>query len=366
LLDALEDGVVEAASLSAAQRQQVQQSPDTRLRRRARDLLAGQAAKRGRAEVLDRYKVALSLERSVQRGEKVFDQQCAKCHKLKDKGHEVGPDLVTTKTRADITLISDVMDPSAEITVGYDNYTVITEDGRIFTGVLAGETATSITLRKDEGVEKTILRKDIDEMAASRISMMPEDLEKVVTPQDVGDLIAFLRQSLSPAATSTGPVATLFEDDETFARELREGNGTAVVQTGDCWSGKAALMVTPPQRFSLKIPNWEYRIVENPGPGEYRYLRFAWKSRGGHGVMIELAGGGKWPPANKPLWRYYSGTNTTGWQAVQVASQAPENWVVVTRDLWKDFGDFVLTGIAPTAMGGEALFDRIELLRSVP
>ena len=37
----------------------------------------------------------------------------------------------------------------------------------------------------------------------------------------------------------------------------------------------------------------------------------------------------------------------------------------MTRDLWKDFGNFTLTGIAPTAMGGEALFDRIELLRSL-
>jgi gluconolactonase len=35
---------------------------------------------------------------------------------------------------------------------------------------------------------------------------------------------------------------------------------------------------------------------------------------------------------------------------------------VVTRDLWGDFGDLTLTGISPTAMGSDALFDRIELL----
>ena len=39
--------------------------------------------------------------------------------------------------------------------------------------------------------------------------------------------------------------------------------------------------------------------------------------------------------------------------------------MVVTCDLWKDFGSFTLTGIAPTAMGGEAFFDRIELARSL-
>ena len=69
-------------------------------------------------------------------------------------------------------------------------------------------------------------------------------------------------------------------------------------------------------------------------------------------------------PASRSF-RYYSGQNTTDWQAVRVASERPEQWTVVTRDLWKDFGSFTLTGIAPTAMGGEAMFDRIELLRTL-
>ena len=81
--------------------------------------------------------------------------------------------------------------------------------------------------------------------------------------------------------------------------------------------------------------------------------------------MIELADDGRWPSASKPLRRYYSGKNTTSWEATQISSQAPTEWTIVTRDLWKDFGDFTLTGIAPTAMGGEVLFDRIELLRSL-
>jgi hypothetical protein len=48
---------------------------------------------------------------------------------------------------------------------------------------------------------------------------------------------------------------------------------------------------------------------------------------------------------------------------VEISPTAPREWTVVTRDLWGDFGDFTLTGIAPTAMGGAALFDRIELLQ---
>ena len=51
--------------------------------------------------------------------------------------------------------------------------------------------------------------------------------------------------------------------------------------------------------------------------------------------------------------------------AARIAEQVASDWTVVTRDLWKDFSEFTLTGIAPTAMDGAALFDRIELLRSL-
>ncbi len=64
--------------------------------------------------------------------------------------------------------------------------------------------------------------------------------------------------------------------------------------------------------------------------------------------------------------RYHAGRNTTGWQSVEAASRLPREWTVVTRDLWQDFGDFTLTGIAPTAMGGAVLFERVELLQAAP
>lgn len=81
--------------------------------------------------------------------------------------------------------------------------------------------------------------------------------------------------------------------------------------------------------------------------------------------MLELADDGQWPPADRPVRRYFAGRNLTEWQAVSVAPRAPAEWTVVTRDLWEDFGDFTLTGFAPTALTGPALFDRIELLRTL-
>ncbi|HEY7152506.1 MAG TPA: hypothetical protein VH575_00975, partial [Gemmataceae bacterium] len=91
----------------------------------------------------------------------------------------------------------------------------------------------------------------------------------------------------------------------------------------------------------------------------------AWKSPQGKGIMLELADNGAWPAADTPRCRLYSGANTSGWKAVQVAQDAPREWVVVTVDLWQRFGPLTLTGIAPTAMGGPAFFDRIGLLQSL-
>ncbi|MCR4413788.1 MAG: c-type cytochrome, partial [Thermoguttaceae bacterium] len=362
LLDAIEKKVVLPAALDALRRIHLLENPDAAIRKRAKDLLGSQATRKDREDVLARYVAALKGPRDPKRGALVHEQQCAKCHQVKGKGYVVGPDLSSTTRRSDEMLVSDVLDPSNQITAGYNQYTVITEDGRIFTGVLAAESATSVTLRKEQSAEETILRKDIDVMAASTNSMMPENLEKEVSPQDIADLIAFLREAFGPVPP---PAVTLFDDDPALLPLLNEGEGKASLDTAERFAGAVSLRMVPLQRSSARIPGWQYRIVENPEPGEYRYLRLAWKSLGGHGVMIELAGDGQWPPAQKPLWRYYAGKNTTGWAAIEVAPQAPREWTVVTRDLWKDFGTFTVTGIAPTAMGGDALFDRIELLRSL-
>jgi putative heme-binding domain-containing protein len=338
------------------------ENPNSQIRQRAQGILGAQSARKDRQEVMGRYIAALAKPRSVDRGKQVFEKQCSKCHQVQGKGFVVGPDLSSSTRRSDEMLVSDVLEPSNQITAGYNQYSVITEDGRIFTGVLAAETATSVTLRKENAVDDVILRKDIEQMAASTNSMMPENLEKEVTPQDVADLVAYIREAFGPVPP---PLVSLFEDDSAFTEILNEGQGKARMELGDKFSGAASLRMAPLQRSNARIPGWQYRIAENPGPGEFRYFRFAWKSLGGHGVMIELAGDGQWPPAEKPIWRYCAGKNTSGWAAVPVAPQAPAEWTTVTCDLWKDFGAFTLTGIAPTAMGGDALFDRIELLRSL-
>lgn len=363
LLTAIEQKVIPRPGLDAGRRNQLLTNPDAEIRRRAESMLAGDTTGKDRQPVLARYQAALSGPRDPVKGKEHFRLNCSSCHQLEGVGVVRGPELTAaTKGRADETILLDILQPSDQITVGFRTYQVVTVDNAIFNGILTGESATSVTLPDEDGLPQTILRKDIASMQASDVSIMPANFDELLQPQDVADILGYLRQV---ASAGPGPVLTLFEDDPGFAERLNEGEGTATVETAQPYSGVASLAITPLQRFSPRIAGWDYAIVETPAPGQYRYLRFAWKASAAEGVMLELAADGQWPPPDRALHRYAAGRNTTGWQARALAEQPPRDWTVVTVDLWRDFGAFTLTGLAPTAMGGPAHFDRIQLLRNL-
>jgi putative heme-binding domain-containing protein len=349
---ALEKKQLPAAALNAIQRTTLLQHPDTALRNRAAALL--KPARPLDKKTLQRFLSALNEPRNVANGAKVHREHCATCHRAHGVGFAVGPDLAAEFRRAEETIVRDILAPSEVIEVGHETWVIETTDGRALSGLLAAESASSLTLSLPGGQRLDVLRKDIKSLKPLSVSLMPEALAQVLKPRDVADVIAWLRRPPSRRV--------LFDDDDTFVKLLVDGKGTAQIVTNDKHSGTAALRITPPQKYSARIKGWAFRIRENPGLGEYRYLRLAWKATGAQGAMIELADNGRWPTSDKPTRRYYSGKNTTAWEATLVSARSPAGWTVITRDLWKDFGNFTLTGIAPTAMGGPVLFDQIELL----
>jgi putative membrane-bound dehydrogenase-like protein len=200
LLDAIEKGPIDAASLPPLRQTQLLENRDKAIRGRARKLLAQPNASAERRLVLEQYRSALTLPRDPTRGRAVYEKQCMKCHKLDGRGFAVGPDLAAAQNRPDESLLVDLLDPSSTITAGFRTYTVSTRNGKLYTGVLANETATSITLRREQGAEDVILRREIEDMAASSKSLMPDGLEKEISPQDMADLLGYLRQVLRPGA----------------------------------------------------------------------------------------------------------------------------------------------------------------------
>ena len=86
----------------------------------------------------------------------------------------------------------DILDPSREVDPRYQNYVVTTKKGQSLTGLIATETASSITLRRGEKAEDVLLRSQIDEISATGKSLMPDGLETQLSKQDLADLIDYL------------------------------------------------------------------------------------------------------------------------------------------------------------------------------
>jgi hypothetical protein len=170
-----------------------------------------------------------------------------------------------------------------------------------------------------------------------------------------------------PPAT---PTLAIFEDDEKFIGYLSKGGGQITLETQEKFSGASAAKVTPDQRYNETVPNLNVKIRENPGPNEFRYLRFAWKKKGGAAICLQLNHDGAWGVggSGKPgaKFRYHAGPGGECYGAsLSVDEKLPDDFVVVTRDLFADFGEFTLTGIAFSPVDGEyALFDHLHLARA--
>jgi putative heme-binding domain-containing protein len=91
-------------------------------------------------------------------------------------------------------LLLHILDPAREMLPNYQEYIVVLRDGRTLTGMIQEESATGVTLKRAGGQEEVVLRSDIDELVATGKSLMPEGLEREISPREMGDLIEFLRQ----------------------------------------------------------------------------------------------------------------------------------------------------------------------------
>lgn len=168
----------------------------------------------------------------------------------------------------------------------------------------------------------------------------------------------------------------IFDDEPSFLAMLNEGDGTVKLDAKDRFSGKAALSVTPDKQRT-RLPGLGMKIVENPKPGEYRYLRFAWKAHGGHNMMLRLFQNKNEMGADgKRTLAYESGdaSNRLRLVAERIDEKVPTEWMVVTRDLFADFGAFTLEGLQfspcravgyPDEKGEYGLYDQIYLGRAL-
>ena len=190
LLDEIDAGRISSAEIDLARGNQLLKHREADIRERAARLLAPPV---DREKVLAAYKGSLSSKGNGQRGREVFSKNCAICHRIGDVGVNVAPDIGDSRDRTPESLLTDILDPNRAIDSNYFSYTVLMTDGKQHTGVLSTETATSITLRQQEGKMQVLLRNDVDELHSNGVSLMPVGLEKDIPPAQMVDLIAFIK-----------------------------------------------------------------------------------------------------------------------------------------------------------------------------
>ncbi len=190
-LRVVETGHIARGDIDSARIALLQQHNNAAIRERAKEVFAGATLAR-RQEVVDAYQKALDIKGDIERGRMTFRKTCAACHKLEGVGEQLGADLNAIKDRGTAAVLLNILDPNREVKPQFLSYILVKTDGRSMSGLITSETANSLTLRKADNTNETVLRVDIEELKSTGLSFMPEGLEKQLTVEAMADLLAYL------------------------------------------------------------------------------------------------------------------------------------------------------------------------------
>jgi putative membrane-bound dehydrogenase-like protein len=118
---------------------------------------------------------------------------CNKCHRVNEIGKQVGPDLDEIGSKLSRqALLESILFPSAGISHNYENYLILTDEGTTVSGVMVSETPEAVTLKGADAIPRTVNKANIDEMIQQKISLMPADLHKLMTQQELLDVVSYM------------------------------------------------------------------------------------------------------------------------------------------------------------------------------
>lgn len=135
------------------------------------------------------------LKGNAGNGSKLFATtgKCANCHIVNNQGKEVGPNLSEIGSKLSRqALFESIVFPSAGISHNFESFSAVLKDGTVFNGILVSETADAVTLRNNEAITKVMKRDDIDELVKQKLSLMPADLAKLLSIEELTDVVEYL------------------------------------------------------------------------------------------------------------------------------------------------------------------------------
>jgi putative membrane-bound dehydrogenase-like protein len=133
----------------------------------------------------------------VRRGQAVFNSPkaaCVSCHAIGYLGGTVGPDLTHVGSiRTERDLLEAIVLPSASFVRSYEPVQVTTRSGKVYNGVLKKDAPDEVELAISATERVRLARDEIEDVQPSKVSIMPAGLDQQLTPQNLADLVAFLK-----------------------------------------------------------------------------------------------------------------------------------------------------------------------------
>ena len=128
----------------------------------------------------------------------MFEAECSSCHQLGGaNGYPLGPDLASIRNRTKASILHDILIPNAAIADGYDVWTVTTDEAATYSGIIAKESPSSITLRFLEVEDQVISREAIASLSSAPTSLMTTGLEQQIDRQAMADLLSLSEEPAS-------------------------------------------------------------------------------------------------------------------------------------------------------------------------
>lgn len=217
-LDAVEKGTLRFDLLALDQRTALASHADKEIAERAKKLLAlgGGLPSPDRQKVIEELKPILAKSGDVANGKKMFTQHCSKCHKYGGEGTQIGPDLTGFAVHPKEELLIHIIDPSRSVEGNFKAYRVLTADDRTIIGILGAQTGTSVEVIDGEAKRHALSKDDIASLKETDKSLMPEGFEKVMKPDEFGDLLEFLTQKGKFVPLPLDKVATVVSTKDMF------------------------------------------------------------------------------------------------------------------------------------------------------
>jgi putative membrane-bound dehydrogenase-like protein len=191
----LDEGLREAASAA------LHSSPVEQIRLRADKLFPMQRS--ADARPLPSIRLLARLTGDAPKGRIVFatNGTCAKCHVVNGEGKDVGPNLSEIGAKLSRPAIFEsILFPSAGISHNFAAYTLVLQNGNVVTGILTNRTPAAIAIKGADAITRTYSTSDVEEIKEQSISLMPADLQKGMTADDLVNVVEYLT-TLRPATS---------------------------------------------------------------------------------------------------------------------------------------------------------------------